>query len=105
MPGLVAGMMELARILGAGPDSYLPAGPAGLAAIGTIPVFCCFQLCRRRFGICGAVIGALAVATAPELVYFGGRTFTEVLAGHLLVLPCFLLDPAVSLASLRRLRA
>src|ERR1043166_5671977 len=105
MPGLVAGMIELARILGAGPDYYLPAVTAGLAAIGTIPVFCCFQFCRRRFGFCGAVIGALAVATAPELVYFGGRTLTEVLAGHLLVLACYLLDPADPVASRRRIAA
>ena len=105
MPGLVAGIMEFSRIVGAGPDYYLPAVTAGLAAIGTIPVFCCFQFCRRRFGLCGAVIGALAVATAPELVYFGGRTLTEVLAGHLLVLACYLLDPADPVASWRRIAA
>ena len=52
MPGLVAGMMELSRIFGDGPDYYLPAVTVGLAAIGTIPVLCCFQLCRRRFGLC-----------------------------------------------------
>jgi GPI mannosyltransferase 3 len=34
MPGLVAGIMELSRILGAGPDYYLPAVTTGLAAIG-----------------------------------------------------------------------
>ena len=58
MPGLVAGIMEFSRILGEGPDYYLPAVTAGLAAIGTIPVLCCFQMCRRRFGVCGALIGA-----------------------------------------------
>ena len=68
MPGLVAGMMEISRILGEGPDYYLPAVTTGLAAVGTIPIFCCFQLCRRRFGLCGALIGATAVAIAPELV-------------------------------------
>jgi hypothetical protein len=45
----------------------------------------------------------MAVAIAPELVYFGGRTFTEVLASHLLVLACYLLDPAHLVPSRRRI--
>jgi hypothetical protein len=103
MPGLVTGMMEFSRIFGEGPDYYLPAVTVGLAAIGAIPVLCCFQMCRCRFGLRGAVVGAMAVAIAPELVYFGGRTLTEVLAGHLLVLACYLLDPAHLVPSRRRI--
>jgi GPI mannosyltransferase 3 len=92
LPGFVAGLMELARAVRNGPDVYLPVIAVTFAAIGAVPVFCCFQWCRRKFGLAGALIGGATVAMAPELVYFGARTLSEVFAAHLLVLAWYVID-------------
>ena len=41
LPGLVAGMMELSRIIGDGPDYYLPVIAIGFASLAAAPVACC----------------------------------------------------------------
>jgi hypothetical protein len=103
LPGVLAGVMQFARLVGEGPDTYLPviAGACGLLAV--IPVACCFLWCRRWFGLTGAIVGGLAVAVAPELVYFGDRTLNEVVAAHLLVLALYLLEPGYRVTSHTRL--
>jgi hypothetical protein len=83
LPGVIAVLMELARIAGDGPDYYLPLIAIAFAGLAALPVACCFLWCRRLFGFSGAVFAGMAVATAPELVYFGARTLSEVAAGHL----------------------
>jgi phosphatidylinositol glycan class B len=103
LPGVVAGLMEVSRIAGDGPDYYLPVIAFGFAALGAAPVLCCYLWCRRWFGIGGGFLGASVVAIAPELVYFGGRTLCEVVAGHLLVVAIYLLEPGCRSGSLRRL--
>ena len=102
LPGVTAGLMEFARAFGDGPDYYLPviAGSWGLLAV--VPVVCCFLWCRRWFGLPAAMVGGLCVAVAPELVYMGDRTLTEVLAAHLLVLALYLLDPGYRVVSFTR---
>jgi len=75
------------------------------AAIGAAPVFCCFQWCRRKFGLAGAIIGGATVAMAPELVYFGARTLSEVIAAHLLVLAWYVIEPGKPVKSRRRIAA
>lgn len=103
LPGVIAALMEAARLLGDGPDYYLPVISVSFAALAAAPVICCFRWCERWFGLRGAIIGATVVAVAPELVYFGARTLTEVVAAHLLVIALYLLEPDRATPSRRRL--
>jgi GPI mannosyltransferase 3 len=102
LPGIIAGIMELSRIAGDGPDYYLPLIAIAFAALAAAPVVCCFLWCRRLFGVPGALLAGLAVAVAPELVYFGARTLNEVVAGHLLIVALYLLEPGFRITSIRR---
>lgn len=103
LPGFIAGLMETARLLGDGPDYYLPVIAAAFAVSATAPVICCYLWCRRFFGVSGAVVGGLVVAVAPELVYFGARTLMDVLAGHLLIVALYVVDPGYPGTSRRRM--
>lgn len=102
LPGIIAGIMELSRVAGDGPDYYLPLIGIAFAALGAAPVVCCFLWCRRLFGVPGALLAGMAVAVAPELVYFGARTLSEVVAGHLLIIGLYLLEPGFRVTSIRR---
>ena len=103
LPGAIAGLMELARIAGDGPDYYLPLIAIAFAGLAALPVVCCFLWCRRLFGLSGALVAGTAVAMAPELVCFGARTLSEVTAGHLLLLGLYILQPGYQVTSQRRL--
>jgi hypothetical protein len=103
LPAVVASLIELARLVGDGPGYYLPAIATGFGLLASAPVVCVFLWCRRAFGPAPACAAAAAVAVAPELVYFGARTLTEVAAAHLLVLACYLVAPGRRGASRRRL--
>jgi GPI mannosyltransferase 3 len=105
VPGIIAGLIELGRFIGNGPDYYLPLIAIFFATMASIPVLCCFLWCRRWYGLTAAFVGAIAVAIAPELVYFGARTLTEVVAAHLLVIACYLIEPGYPAGSRRRLFA
>ncbi|HTV90861.1 MAG TPA: hypothetical protein VME41_17750 [Stellaceae bacterium] len=93
LPGAIAGIMEVARLFGDGPQYYLPAIAGALGLLGAAPVVCAFLWCRRDFGLAGAFVAAAAVAVAPELVYFGARALNEVVAAHLLVVALYLTAP------------
>lgn len=103
LPGAIAGLMELARLFGDGPDYYLPVIDFGFSALGAAPVLCTFLWGRRFLGVPGAIIAGLVVAVAPELVYFGGRTLSEVAAGNLLVVALYLLEPGYFVTARRRI--
>ena len=105
LPGVVTGLMEVSRLVGDGPEFYLPVIATGFALLASAPVICCFLWARRWSGIGGGFAAAAFVALAPELVYFGARTLTETAAAHLLVIGCFLLEPGYPVASRRRLFA
>jgi phosphatidylinositol glycan class B len=105
LPGVIAGLLELARLIGDGPDYYLPLIATVFAALAAAPVYCCFQWCRRRYGLTGAFVGAAVVAIAPELVYFGARALSEVIAAHLLMIAFYLLEPGYKVDSRRRIAA
>src|SRR5580658_184739 len=70
LPGFVAALMELARLFGDGPDYYLPVIDVGFAVLAAAPAVCCFLWCRRWFGPTAGLVSGIAVAVAPELVYF-----------------------------------
>jgi phosphatidylinositol glycan class B len=103
LPGIIAGLMELSRLIGDGPDYYLPVIATAFAGLAAAPVVCCFQWCRPLFGMGGALLAAFAVAVAAEPVYFGARTLSETVAGHLLVLALWALEPGYPVVSRRRL--
>ena len=103
LPGAIAGLMELSRLAGDGPDYYIPVIAAAFAALATTPVICCFLWGRRLFGVSGGWIAGAAVAVAPELVYFGARSLSEVVAGHLLIAALYILEPGYRVTSRRRL--
>src|SRR5579875_1761113 len=103
LPGAIAGVMELARVFGDGPRYYLPMIAGCFGVLALLPVICCFLWCRRWFGLAAGFVGGLCVAVAPELVYMGDRTLSEVVAGHLLVLAIYLLAPGCRVGSAIRL--
>jgi phosphatidylinositol glycan class B len=104
LPGVIAGLLELARLIGDGPNYYLPLIATVFAGLAAAPVYCCFQWCRR-YGLTGAFVGAAVVAIAPELVYFGARALSEVIAAHLLVIAFYLLESGYKVDSRRRIAA
>jgi GPI mannosyltransferase 3 len=103
LPGAIAGLMELSRLAGDGPEYYLPVIALAFAVLAAIPVICCFWWGRRLTGALGGWVAAAVVAVAPELVYFGARTLSEVVAGHLLVATLYTLEPGYRVTSRRRL--
>ncbi len=105
LPGAIAGLMEFARLFGEGPRTYLPVIATAFAALGTAPVLCTFLWVRRLYGLSGAFVAGAVVAFAPELVYFGARTLSEVVSGNLLVVAFTLLERGCRQTSRRRLFA
>jgi len=103
LPGIIAGLMEVSRLAGNGPDYYIPLIAIGFAALASLPVVCCFLWARRLFGLSDGLIAGAVVAMAPELVYFGARPLYEVLAGHLFVAALYILDPGYRVTSRRRI--
>src|SRR5438045_1493040 len=73
LPGTIAGLMQLSRLIGDGPAYYLPLIATALALLASAPVLCCFLWARRWYGTVPALVGGIVAAVAPELVYFGAR--------------------------------
>jgi hypothetical protein len=105
LPGVIAGLMQLARAIGDGPSYYLPVIAGAFALLACVPAMCCFFWFRRWYSLPAAFAGAAVAAFAPELIYFGSRALTEIVAAHLLVLGCYLLEPGHPVSSRRRLFA
>src|SRR5205085_12168737 len=103
LPGTIAGLMELSRLIGDGPAYYLPLIATALALLASAPVLCCFLWARRWYGPVPALVGGIVAAVAPELIYFGGRAL--VVAAHILIIGCWLLDPGYARTSRPRLFA
>lgn len=105
LPGAIAGLIEISRTIGEGPEYYLAGIAIGLGLLAGAPVICGYLWCRRRFGLAGAFVAALAIAVAPELVYFGARPLNEVVAAHLLVIALYLVEPGFQFDNRQRLFA
>ncbi len=75
----------------------------GLLAV--VPVICCFLWASRLFDATSGLVAATVIATAPELVYFGARTLSEVVAAHLLIGAIYALETGAPSNSSRRLFA
>jgi len=83
---MAAGGMEIAKWLGGGPSLYLPLVHATFAALGAATTLCVFLWGRRIYDPAGAAAAALVSASWIDNVYFGGRSLTEMVAVHLLIL-------------------
>lgn len=105
LPGAIAAVMQVARLAGDGPDYYLPLIAVSFAALGAAPVACSFLWARGLFGVLGGLVAGSAVAVSAELVYFGARTLSEVVAGNLLIVALYLLEPGYRVGARRRLFA
>jgi phosphatidylinositol glycan class B len=105
LPGAIAGLIELARLIGEGPQYYLATIAAVFGLVAAVPVLCAFLWCRRWFGLAAGFAAAAAIAVAPELVYFGARALNEVVAAHLLVIALYLIEPGYPVGDRRRLFA
>jgi GPI mannosyltransferase 3 len=105
MPGMLAVLIELSRVVGDGPEYYLTGIALGLGILACATVACCFLWARRWFGLAGGFVAAFAVALAPELVYFGARALNDVVAAHLLVIALYLIEPGRPVGDRRRLGA
>ncbi len=105
LPGAIAGLMELARLFGEGPRIYLPVIAVAFAALAAAPVACAYLWARRFYGVAAAFVAGAAVAAAPEVVYFAGRTLSEAVSGNLLLVALYLLEPGYAPLSRGRLVA
>ncbi|HEY1257831.1 MAG TPA: hypothetical protein VGF34_01180 [Stellaceae bacterium] len=94
LPGVLAGLIELAKLLGHGPRLYTPLIGAALAALGAGTALCAFFWGKRFFGISGALIAGVFTAVWIDNVYFGPRTLSDSVAAHLLVLGLYASAPA-----------
>jgi hypothetical protein len=71
----------------------LPVARFALSLLSLIPVLCSWAVLQRFVSQRAAVIGAFLSAVWFELVYFGPKAHSEVVAGHLLLLGTFALFP------------
>ncbi len=103
LPGLLAGVMEAARLLGDGPEYYLPLIAALWAALSTSSVVIAFLWGKRFDGVGGGIAAAAAVALSVDAIYYGARSAPEVIAAHVVLVATYLCEPGWHAASKRRL--
>jgi len=80
LPGVLAGLMEFARLFGPGPAYYLPIVGAVLAALGASSALCAFLWGQRFYGYWGGILAGTFTAMWIDLAYFGPRPLSEVVA-------------------------
>ena len=85
LPGFVAGIMNLTEPLSSGSIGYLVGCFTALALLSTAPMVLAAQLGWRNGGPSSALVATAICAAWFELVYFGSKALSEVVAGHLLV--------------------
>ena len=83
LPGLIAGVMEIATALGgSSPANYVYAVKALAILLSLSVVYVGFREGDRRFGLAGGLFTAAICALWFELIYFAPAILTEVLASH-----------------------
>ena len=101
---IVAGAMEVSRLLGGGPSVYLPMITATLSALAALSTVCAFLWTRRFYGTTAAgIAAALVSASWIDNMYFGGRSMSETVSAHLLIIAVYLAEPGFRVRSRRRL--
>lgn len=102
LPGALAALIELSRVIGEGPAVYIPFVGAALAMLSAAAAACGALWGRRFLGLTGMVVAGLVPALAMELIYFGPRALSEVVAAHVLVIGLYLAEPGGSQRGWRR---
>lgn len=102
---LAAIPMSLAALLDLGPGFYLPLTWA-FFSLGAGAMSLCAGLWGARFyGRGPGLVVALVAASWIDNLYFGGRTYSEVVAAHLLIVAIYLGEPGNGTAGRNRLLA
>lgn len=105
LPYLAAIPMSLAALLGLGPDFYLPLTWAFFSLGAGAMILCAGLWGAGFYGRWGGLVVALVAASWIDNLYFGGRTYSEVVGAHLLIVAIFLAEPGGGTASRNRLLA
>jgi hypothetical protein len=84
LPGFVAGLMELGRVLGSSPALINLPVAVFMAAAGCVPVACGYGWGRQLHGRAGGFAAAAVAAVWVDLVYMSGHTLTDVVAADCL---------------------
>src|SRR6516165_8311558 len=99
LPGVLAGLVSVASLLGDGPNYYAPIIGSALAALGATSALCAFLWAKRLFGTAGGVIAGIFTAVWIDAVYFGPRALSDSVAAHLLVIGLYANTPGQSEAA------
>jgi hypothetical protein len=102
---LAALPMALAGFLGKGPDFYLPLTWAFFALGAGVMTLCAGLWGARFHGRGPGLAAALVSAGWIDNLYFGGRSFSEVVGVHILVAALFLAEPGYKVENRNRLLA
>ncbi|HUZ73897.1 MAG TPA: hypothetical protein VMU87_13015 [Stellaceae bacterium] len=105
LPGVLAGVMGAARLVGDGPDYYLPMIAGLWAALSTSCVVIAFLWGKRFDGVAGGIVAAVAVALSADAIYYGARSAPEVIGAHVTLVATYLCEPGYLARSKRRLFA
>ena len=103
LPGLLMPGMALARLLGAGPESFLAGNAALLALLSLSAVICGTLWGRRVAGTAGGMIAGALNAFWFESVYYATHVLAEVVAADFLVAGLFLGYPDAAAKTPKRL--
>jgi hypothetical protein len=104
--GVLAALpMALAGLLGQGPEFYLPLTWAFFSLGAAAMTLCAGLWGNHLYGRWGGLVVALVAAGWIDNLYFGGRTYSEVFAAHLLIVAVYLAEPGYRVESRNRLLA
>jgi hypothetical protein len=102
-PAFLAGVMRATDWMGAGSSGYLLGIVLMLSLISLTTVWFSFAWAYRTGGVVAAVIAAGASAVWFELVYYGPKALSEVVAGHVILAGLYLGAFGESIPERRRL--
>jgi hypothetical protein len=102
LPGLVAGLMELGRLLGGMPAQIDLPVTIFMAAAGCVPLVCAYGWGGKLFGRGGAFAAASVAAIWVDLLYMSTHPLTEVVAADCLPVALYLGLPLAGETQSRR---
>lgn len=102
-PGVIAGVMEFARVFSSAPGFVTGCVTIFMAVASLTAVACGFLWGFKIDGTRGAIVVGIVNAVWAELVYFSTHTLTDVIAGDILVAAIYLGYPDGPDASRRRM--
>jgi hypothetical protein len=102
-PGLIAGVIEMARAFGAGPDMAMLCIAVFMAVLSLSTVICGFLWGWRSGGLPAAVAAGTLNAFWFEIVYFSGHTLSEPLAANALAVGLYWVYPGFKQVSKKSL--